>query len=162
MAYAYGEPLTDKSGLKEFAGRDSVDLLARVIYAEARGESWAGKQGVAYVVANRKKKNKTEFGGNTIEGVVLKPNQFVGMTTSDARQPDLTSQAWNDSLYIALNISSQDNPIGTCLWFVTNDHYAKHSQTKNGVEQYTFGSGYKNVEEKVVIGEHTFFRVAGY
>lgn len=42
MSYSYGEALTSISQLK---GRDSVDLLARVIYDEARGESWAGKQG---------------------------------------------------------------------------------------------------------------------
>ncbi len=43
MGYNYGEPLTNKSGLKEFKGRNSVDLLARVIYGEARNQTWEGK-----------------------------------------------------------------------------------------------------------------------
>jgi len=162
MPYPYGEPLSDLTGLTEFQGRDSVDLLARMIYSEARGESWAGKQGVAHVAKNRKAKNSTEFGGGTYEGVILKPGQFVGMTTISARQPDLNSQAWADSLYIASNLSTQDNPIGTCLWFVSNSYYSSHSRIYNGQAQYTFGSGYVNVVEKVVIGNQTFFRVTGY
>ncbi|MBJ9993248.1 MULTISPECIES: hypothetical protein [Paenibacillus] len=45
MAYDYGACLSDGSGLSEFAGRDSADLLARIIFAEAQGEGFFGKQG---------------------------------------------------------------------------------------------------------------------
>lgn len=164
MSYPYGEPLPDESGLSEFEGRDSVDLLARMIYSEARGEAWVGKQGVAHVANNRKAKNLAEFGGNTFEGVLLYPGAFAGMTTLAAREPSLTSQAWTDSLYIAGNMATQYNPIGTCLWFVTNSYYEDNSRIYNGQEQYTFngGSTWKNVVEKNVIGSHTFFRVTGY
>lgn len=114
MSYPYGEPLENLSGLSEFEGRDSVDLLARMIYSEARGESWAGKQGVAHVAKNRK---ATGTWGNTYEDVLLSPSQFSGMATLSARQPDLTSQAWSDSLYIAMNMDTQYNPIGNRLYF---------------------------------------------
>ncbi len=163
MSYPYGEPLENGSGLSEFEGRDSVDLLARMIYSEARGESWAGKQGVANVAKNRKAKNSSEFGGGTYEGVLLHPGAFAGMTTLSAREPDLTSQAWNDSLYIASNMATQDNPVGLCLWFVTNSYYSSHSQVVDETEQYTFdGSTWIDVIEKYVIGNHTFFRLTGY
>lgn len=77
MSYAYGEPLNSINDLK---GRDSADILARVIYDEARGESWAGKQGVAAIVANRKKCNKEEFRSQTtVESVVLAKGQFDGI-----------------------------------------------------------------------------------
>lgn len=161
MSY-YGEPLQDLPGLTEFSGRDSVDLLARMIYSEARGESWAGKQGVAFVASNRKARNSSEFGGGTYEGVILCPGQFEGMTTLSAREPDTASVAWSDSLYIASNMSTQNNPIGTCLWFVTNTYYNANSRIYYGQEQYTFGGSYIDVVEKVVIGNQTFFRVAGY
>ncbi len=162
MTYPYGEPLSNLSGLSEFYGRDSVDLLARMIYSEARSEAWVGKQGVAHVAKNRRAKNLAEFGGGTYEGVLLHPGAFDGMTTLAARQPDLTSEAWNNSLYIAGHMGTQYNPIGTCLWFRTNSSYNANSRIYNGQEQYTFGSGWKNVVEKYVIGGHTFFRVAGY
>lgn len=167
MAYPYGEPLanigSDPWDLTEFIGRDSVDLLARMVYAEARGESVEGKRGCAHVAKNRKAKNLSEFGGNTYEGVLLKKYQFEGMTTESARKPDLSSQAWQDSLNIAMNMSTTPNPIGNCLWFVTNSYYATRVSYKDGVEYYTFpGSTARKVVEKKVIGNHTFFRVEGY
>lgn len=158
---SYGEPL---SSTKDLKGRDGVDLLARMLYSEARGETEEGKRGCAYVASNRKDKNKTEFGGNTWEGVILKKYAFVGMTTTSALKPDLTSDAWDDSLDIATNLSSKTNPIGTCLWFVTNSYYKKHIKTSGSKESYSFdgGSTYTEVVEKVVIGGHTFFKVKGY
>lgn len=45
-----GACLSDKTGLSEFDGLTSTDLLARLIYAEASGESLEGKRGVAHVV----------------------------------------------------------------------------------------------------------------
>lgn len=153
----YGEALNSSDDLK---GRDSVDLLARMIYAEAQGESFEGKCGVAFVAQNRKDhpKKAKEFGGTTWEAVLLSPNQF-----SVALKPNTKSQAWADCLDIAQNLSDKTNPIGSCLWFNANDVYAKRSQTVNGVEQYAFSKGkYKDVVEKCVIGGHTFFRIIEY
>jgi hypothetical protein len=160
---AYGQPLSDKAGLSEFNGLDGVDLLARMIYAEARGESLEGKRGCAHVANNRKKLNNKEFGGGTFAGVLLKSGAFAGMTTAEARKPDVTSQAWKDSLNIASNISSVDNPIGTCLFFVTNSLYAANTVPENDQEMYTFdGNTYIIVIEKKVIGGHTFFRIGDH
>lgn len=118
MSYPYGEPLenigTDKWDFTEFKGRDSVDLLARMIYSEARGENWEGKQGVAHVAKNRKADGSW---GNTYESVLLARGQFAGMTTKSAREPDLSSQAWKNCLYIAMNMATQYNPIGNRLYF---------------------------------------------
>ncbi|WFD08699.1 cell wall hydrolase [Tepidibacter hydrothermalis] len=118
MGYNYGEPLSDKYGLLEFYGRDSIDLLARMIFSEARGESWKGKQAVAHVAKNRKK-HPSDF-GDTYEKVLLDPGQFKGMDKLDARKPDTSLQSWHDSLYIAQNIDSQYNPIGNRLYFGTS------------------------------------------
>lgn len=157
-----GACLTDKSGLTEFNGLDSADILARLIYSEARGESLTGKRGVYHVVANRKAKNSSEFGGNTILGVATKSGQFAGMTTSSARCPDTNSSAWSDCLSVAQNGGT--NPIGKCLWFNTTTLYGQRTRAvSGGGEEYTFnGSTYTKVVEKVVIGNHTFFRLSGY
>jgi len=41
-------------------------------------------------------------------------------------------------------------------------YYNNHSRISGGVEQYNgFGTGWKNVVEKVVLKDHTFFRVEG-
>lgn len=154
----YGDPLNSSS---ELHGRNSIDLLARMIYGEAEGESEKGKRGCAFVAKNRKQRNSSEFGGSTWEGVLFKG--FSGFTSSRALKPDINSQAWKDSLNIAQNLSSKTNPIGNCLFFNTNSLYARKTRTSNGKEQYTFnGNDYRNVTEKHVIGNHTFFLVSGY
>ena len=157
---AYGDPLNSTSDLEK---RSGIDLLARMLYSEAGNQTKKGKRGCAYIAKNRKEKNTTEFGGDTWKGVLLKEGQFVGMTTENALKPDVSSSEWEDSLDIAKNLSDQTNPIGSCLWFNTNTYYGKQSKTEKGKEYYRFGKGsYNEVVEKVVIGDHTFFRVKGY
>ena len=58
----YGEALNSKDELK---GRDGVDLLARMIYAEAGGESSEGKCGLHLLpktgrIMQRKQQNSVE------------------------------------------------------------------------------------------------------
>ena len=157
-----GACLTDQSGLTEFNGLTDVDLLARLIYSEARGESNTGKRGVYWIVMNRKSANKSYFGGSTTAGVILYPNSFEGMTTVYARCPDTSSQAWNDCLSIAQNGGS--NPISNCLYFVPNWLYEQQVDHYDGDEYYTFPGGgpyFQKVITKVIIGNHTFFRVEG-
>ena len=85
------------------------------------------------------------------------------MTTSRARKPDLESDAWADSLDIASNMSTTKNPIGDCVWFMTNSAYKKDASGSGSNETFTFSvSTAKKVVEKKVIGNHTFFRVEGY
>lgn len=157
---SYGEALNSTDDLK---GTDGIDLLARMIYSEAGNQTEKGKRGCAFVAKNRKDRNETQFGGNTWEGVLLKAYQFSGMTTTNALKPDTSSNGWKDSLDIAQNLSKKTNPIGGCLWFNTNSLYGKQTKTEGGKEYYRFGSGaYNEVVEKVVIGNHTFFRISGY
>lgn len=132
---SYGDCLTNQTGLTEFQGRDSVDLLARMIYSEARGESNEGQRGVAFVAQNRWYDGSW---GNTYESVLLWPNQFAGMNTYAARCPDLNSPEWAACLSIAGNMGSQTNPIGNRLYFLP----------------YTPPSNAKNVLQ---IGNHYFF-----
>jgi spore germination cell wall hydrolase CwlJ-like protein len=155
MSYPYGEPLTSKSQL---VGRDSVDLLARMIYAEAEAESYEGKLGVAHVAKNRKWYNTAEFGGNTYEGVLLNNDEFALKL-----QPNLNSQAWEDSLEIASTMSTNENPIECCYWFNTTTYFNTRIRYKNGVKEYKAKSGtYFGIENEIVIGNHTFFLLGGY
>ena len=158
----YGEKIT----ASEMSGRTGLDLLARMIYVEAEGESEMGKRGVACVARNRKDHaSSSEFGGTTYKEVILHPNQFSTVGTSRFLAPDLNSTAWSDSLEIALNMDEVVNPISACLWFNTNSLYNNRSRVVNGQEQYTFSTtnpNYKDVVEKHVLGNHTFFRLRGY
>ncbi len=74
-----------KSGGPNDTGR-TIDILARTIWGEARGESLHGKEAVANVILNRVRKAKTSgrfWWGNTIEEVCLKSYQFSCWNEND-------------------------------------------------------------------------------
>lgn len=65
-----------------------VDVLARTLYGEARGESYRGKQAVANVIVNRYKEGKNSpakrrMWGDSIANVCLKPWQFSCWNEND-------------------------------------------------------------------------------
>lgn len=155
----YGEKIM----YEQLEERPGLDLLARMIYAEAANQNEMGKRGVAFVARNRKDHAKSaEFGGTTYKEVISKKNAFESYGKSMFLAPDTNSTAWKDSLDIALNMDTKVNPISACLWFCTNSYYSTRSRVVNGQEQYDFGAGYKDIIEKKVLGDHTFFRVIGY
>lgn len=149
MSYPYGEPLedlgTDPWDFREFFDRDSQDLLARMIYSEARNQSLAGMQGVAHVAKNRKASNEEDFNGqDTYEKVLLANRQFEGMTQESARKPVITGTsadklAWDESLRIAKNMTTEPNPIGNRLYFG--------------------GSAAPGAYDIMTIGDHYFYNV---
>lgn len=155
----YGEPLNSTSELQNLS---DFDLLARVIYGEARGETLTGKRAVAYVVANRRNKNSSEFGGNTYKGVILYKNGFSSMTGTAVLKPDTSSQAWADCVSTAVGLGTYDNPIGASLWFRTNSSYNAACKTENGIEKVLISGAYKTVTYKKIIGNHTFYLLENY
>lgn len=163
LAAGEGACKSDQTGFSEFDGLTTVDLLARLIYSEAGGESMNGKKAIAKIVENRVAKNLTEFGGASYKGVILNPvGGFDGMRTSLARCPATSNQDWKDSLTAANDYSSVN--IGQTLWFNTTDLFTALSRNDNGYLEYRFPatSNYKRVVERIVIGNHTFFKVSGY
>ncbi|MBO5927128.1 MAG: spore cortex-lytic enzyme [Clostridia bacterium] len=64
---------SSSSGANGYSSSD-VNLLARLIYAEARGESYTGQVAVGAVVLNRVKSSSFP---NTISGVVYQPYAFT-------------------------------------------------------------------------------------
>lgn len=156
-----GQPVSNQTGLQEFTDMPEEYILARTIYSEAMGESYTGKVAIYHIAMNRLRKNLSEFGRPTLKDVLLKtPGGFDGLTTSYARTPDVTSQAWKDSCDIAM--TGGTNPIGNCLWYNTNTVFTSNTYTSGGYTYYRFGTSSKKIIEKVVIGKHTFFRVEGY
>lgn len=59
-----------------------IDILARTIYGEARGETKAGQIAVGLVIINRYKSRKW-FAGRTIADTCLKPWQFSCWNAND-------------------------------------------------------------------------------
>jgi len=57
----------------------TIELIEKVVYDEARGEGRAGRDAVRAVIYNRMAANRPDFGGNTVQGVLNKRNQFQGV-----------------------------------------------------------------------------------
>jgi len=127
---------------------DSLAVIT--IWQEARGEDFQGKVGVAEVIRNR------TAGGKTVASVVLKPFQFSGWNTKDGNR--LPSMEIDDENVIVQQCHE--------AW-----HTAKHgSDVTLGAEYYMnvelvkkmrggeLPSWIRNLEQTVVIGNHTFWR----
>ncbi len=75
---------------------EEQELLAKLIWAEARGECAEGQQAVAEVVLNRLVSGKF---GESISGVILSPGQFRGVEQMEKAEP---WQAQYDAIDAAL------------------------------------------------------------
>lgn len=84
-------------------------LLAKLVYAEARGESYKGQVAVAAVVLNRVA--SSEF-PNTISGVVYQKNAFSCVDNGSINNtPD------SSSIKAALDALNGWDPTGGCLYY---------------------------------------------
>ena len=71
-----------------------VELLARTLYGEARGETVRGKEAVACVIVNRVKRARERGGywwGDTLGQVCSKPWQFSCWNEGDPNRQKITS-----------------------------------------------------------------------
>ena len=76
--------MSASSGGAQASQSASLDLLARVISAEARGEPYSGQVAVGAVILNRV--NHPSF-PNSIAGVVYQPGAFTCMVDGQFNQP---------------------------------------------------------------------------
>jgi len=118
--YSTGQKLLSVS---DFIHRDSIDLLARMIYGEASNPPSISPSQEQYGVANaaNNRKNKGND-GCTFVAVLLAPGQFTSMNGGQTLNPDLTSTKWKTALSAAQNFSS-NNPIGNMVNFCAYGYY---------------------------------------
>lgn len=104
-----------------------IDIMARTIWGEARGESLAGKEAVANVILNRLKRAQQRgsfWWGNSIEEICKKPYQFSCWNANDPNFAKIQNVDDSDPQFAicqriarrALNGVLSDNTFGA-------DHY---------------------------------------
>ena len=84
MGLSAGGGNSSNSGGSGGASRSQVDLLARLISAEARGEPYSGQVAVGAVVLNRIKHPSFP---NTLPGVIYQSGAFTCITDGQFNQP---------------------------------------------------------------------------
>ena len=110
-------------------------LLARLIYAEARGETYKGKVAVGAVALNRVRSSQFP---NTLSGVIYQKNAFECVTNGSINNsPD------SECLRAAKEALNGWDPTGGCLYF----YNAATVPTQSWIHTRTV---------KTVIGRHSF------
>ena len=90
---------SSSSGSSTYSDAD-VYLLARLIYGEARGESYEGQVAVGAVILNRVK--HSDF-PNTIAGVIYQPGAFTAVSDGQINEPIATGSTVVKAAQDALN-----------------------------------------------------------
>jgi N-acetylmuramoyl-L-alanine amidase len=130
---------------------DDLEILARTIYGEARGEfKRAGIQSleaIAHVVMNRV--NQKTWFGKTVKDVCLKPQQFSCWNKGDPNYPLISSPKLTNSIFDVCK-SVADEVMQGKKSDITNgaDHY--HTRFVNPVWSL-------NKQPVFIIGNHLFF-----
>jgi N-acetylmuramoyl-L-alanine amidase len=73
-----------------------IDILARTIWGEARGESFDGRLAVAWVAVNRLKRGRY---GDTLAEVCLRPKQFSCWNEDDPNRPKMLGLKAEDPIF---------------------------------------------------------------
>ncbi len=146
----------DEKTMQDFYDEMTVDVLARTLWGEARGEGSAGMVAVANVILNRvkvaKERGKFWWGNNIIQ-VCQKPYQFSCWNRSDPNFKKLQSVEEKDPNFkTALRISRRavigvldDNTLGSTHYHASSimPYWAKGKTVTTVVGNHKF---YKLVE----------------
>jgi spore germination cell wall hydrolase CwlJ-like protein len=132
---------------------DDRDMLARTVLAEAGNQGPVGMQAVANVSRNRAVSG--QFGGDTLPGVIQKPNQFEPWNTAQGRARmaaiDPNSPQYQQATQAIDRAYTGDDPTRGATHF-----YAPKAQAAMGRPAPAWDNG-----RGVDIGDHRFFGGAG-
>lgn len=134
----------------------AVDVLARTIWGEARGEGQAGMQAVASVILNRVNFARAQssgdyWWGNNVVRVCQKPLQFSCWNSNDPNSAKLQSVTNTDAAFaLALRIAA---------WAASGNlpdttAGATHYHALNVAPKWAIGE-----TPTAIIGRHVFYRL---
>ena len=149
------EKLSNKEQQKAFYQELEVDVLARTIFGEARGEPQAGLEAVANVVLNRVKVAQKRGGkywwGNDVISVCQKPYQFSCWNRNDPSYKRL------------INVTPSKKHFATALRIARRAVIGALEDNTHGATHYhaDYVSPYWAVGEKSVttISRHIFYKL---
>jgi N-acetylmuramoyl-L-alanine amidase len=136
-----------------------IDIAARTVFGEARGEIWASKLGVSYTIVNRANiaglyrlksgHDHALFGDGTLAGACMVPNQFSVWRKSDPNYKRLAHAAkqpgWEE-----------------CVDAVMTAVRGREKDPTSGSTHYTAKSArpvWARGRASIVLGNHKFYRL---
>lgn len=149
-----GKDVPETAQAEEFYKALEVDILARTLWGEARGEGVAGMEAVASVILNRvriaRERGGFWWGGNVIQ-VCQKPYQFSCWNRSDPNFQKLQGVDGRD-LYFATALRVARRALAGTLEDATDG--ATHYHAANIQPYWARGEA-----PVAVIGRHVFYRI---
>lgn len=145
---------TEKQKQQEYYRELEIDVLARTIFGEARGEPVEGMEAVASVVLNRVRiaqKRGRYWWGNNIIGVCQKPYQFSCWNKNDPSYHRLTNVT-EQNIHFATSVRIARRAVIGALKDKTNGATHYHADY---VKPY-WSRGEKPVK---VISRHIFYKL---
>lgn len=128
-----------------FASLTDVELLARMIYGEARGEPYEGMVAVANVAMNRAA--QPSWWGTNLREVLLHPSQFSCFLPAYSESLVTPSESsWLDCMKIAHGVLTNQTGDPT---FNATHYYADYIAPPGWASQ---------MQETAHIGQHVFLR----
>ena len=127
-----------------------LEIMARTVFGEARGEERLGKIAVAWVIVNRWKSGRW-FAGDTLSATCLMPWQFSCWNPNDPMRPKIEAVTLDKPSFractnVSLMVIADEYPDPTSG---ATHYYASHI----GTPVWAVG---KTVDK--TIGRHLFFR----
>ncbi len=131
--------------------KGDLDLLGRVIWAEARSEPFEGQCAIAWIILNRLAREPGRF-PDTIRGVIMQPYAFSCFNTNDpqcerVKAVDERDPAFVQAMHAATAVLTgrAPNPIGRAdHYFLTNMRnppaWAKRMTLVKRIGQHSFFS----------------------
>lgn len=133
-------------------GQEDIDIVARTLWGEARGENYQGRVAVAWVIRNRATKSPAYNWPNTPKAVCLQPKQFSCWNDNDPNLSELKQVTTQDSIFkecldIARFVLTKDISDPT--------HEADHYYA-NWIKTPSWAVGQKVT---ATIGKHRFYKL---
>lgn len=131
-----------------------VDVMARTLWGEARGEGMAGMQAVACVILNRVEAARKLGGywwGNNVLQVCHKPYQFSCWNKQDANYQKLLSVNDEDMHFVTAKRTARRAMLG---FLKDETKGATHYHARNIMPDWVKGRN-----PSAVIGRHIFYRL---
>ena len=144
--------MTDESWAPPWRERDltnPVDVVARTLWGEARGEGSHGMRAVACVIRNRA--NAPRWWGRSLVDVCLKPWQFSVWNHNDRNRTLILNASMRDRMFPEAVEIARDTVAGRLPDLTRRaDHY--HTKAVRPIWS-------RGVTPVITIGNHLFFRL---
>lgn len=137
------------------ASAKDIDVLARTLWGEARGEGILGMAAVAAVIMNRVRKRlspgKPNWWGEGIAGVCQKPYQFSCWNPDDPNRQKLLAVGESDPLFRQARVIAHLAAVG---WLADPTGGADHYHATRVKPKWSAGQ-----IPTITIGRHIFYNL---